>query len=94
MYASYLMMETERQYTKIEKESLTTSWLSKKLSTYILGKSFLIETDHEPLVPLLGTKCLDNMSPRILQFYLQLARFDFMPALQFGGQRFSLSSTT
>ena len=44
---------------------------------YILGKRFLIETDHKPLVPLLGFKHLDTLPPRILRFRLHLARFDY-----------------
>ena len=44
---------------------------------YILGKRFVIETDHKPLVPLMGTKHLDSLPPRILRFRLRLARFDY-----------------
>ena len=45
----------------------------KKFAQYILGKSFVIETDNKPLVPLLRTKNLDSMPPRILRFRLRLA---------------------
>ena len=38
---------------------------------------FLIETDHKPLIPLLGTKHLDSLPPRVLRFRLRLARFDY-----------------
>ena len=44
---------------------------------YVLGKRFLIETDHKPLVPLLGLKHLDRLPPRILRFRLRLTRFDY-----------------
>ena len=37
----------------------------------------MIETDHKPLVPLLGAKNLDILPPRILRFRLHLARFDY-----------------
>ena len=46
----------------------------EKFSTYILGKKFTIETDHKPLVHLLGVKHLDSLPPRILQFRLRLTR--------------------
>ena len=36
-----------------------------------------METNHKPLVPLLGTKHLDSLAPRILRFHLHLARFDY-----------------
>ena len=76
-YASRSMTETERRYAQIEKEALASTWACEKFSTYILGKKFLIETDHKPLVPLLGTKHLDSLPPRVLRFRLRLARFDY-----------------
>jgi len=76
-YASRSMTETEKRYAQIEKEALATTWACEKFSTYILGMRFLIETDHKPLVPLLGTKHLDSLPPRILRFRLRLARFNY-----------------
>ena len=52
-YASRAMSETEQRYSQIEKEALAIVWACEKFSDYILGKSFQIETDHKPLVPLL-----------------------------------------
>ena len=76
-YASRSMSETERRYAQIEKEALATTWACEKFATYVLGMHFTIETDHKPLVPLLGEKNLDNLPPRILRFRLRLARFDY-----------------
>ena len=76
-FASRSMSETERRYAQIEKEALATTWASEKFSSYILGTSFVIETDHKPLVPLLGSKNLDSLPPRILRFRLKLDRFDY-----------------
>ena len=73
-YASLSMTENEIRYAQIEKEALATTWACERFSTYILGK---IETDHKPLVPLLGAKELNNLPPRILRFRLRLARFDY-----------------
>ncbi|XP_065902585.1 uncharacterized protein [Dysidea avara] len=53
-YASSSMSETETRYAQIEKEALAITWACEKFSTYILGKHISIETDHKPLVPLLG----------------------------------------
>ena len=77
-YASRSMTETEMRYAQIEKEALATTWACERFSTYILGMKFAIETDHKPLVPLLGSKHLNNLPPRILRFRLRLARFDYM----------------
>ena len=76
-YASRAMSETERRYAQIEKEALAITWACEKFSMYILGKRFSIETDHKPLVPLLGSKHLDSLPPRVLRFRLRLARFDY-----------------
>ena len=44
---------------------------------YILGKHFMIDTDHKPLVPLMSTKHLDSLAPRVVRFRLRLTRFDY-----------------
>ena len=77
-YASRALSDTERRYAQIEKEGLATTWACEKFSTYILGRSFVVETDHKPLVPLLNTKHLDNLPPRILRFRLRLAKYDYI----------------
>jgi transposase InsO family protein len=76
-YASRSLTETERRYAQIEKEALASTWACEKFSQYVLGMRFLVETDHKPLVPLLGNKHLDTLPPRVLRFRLRLARFDY-----------------
>ena len=66
-YASWTMSETERRYARFEKEALASTWACEMFSTYILGMKFVIETDHKQLVPLLGTKQLDSLPPRVLR---------------------------
>ena len=50
------------------KETLATTWACEKFASYVLGKKFTIETDHKPLVPLLGNKRLHSLPPRIYVF--------------------------
>ena len=76
-YASRSMSETERRYAQIEKEALALTWACDKFSMYVLGKKFRLETDHKPPVPLLGSKQLDSLPPRVLRFRLRLARYDY-----------------
>ena len=76
-YASRSMTDAERRYVQIEKEALAVTWACQKFSNYILGSKFLIESDHKPLVPLLGTKRLDDLPPRIVRFRLRLWKFDY-----------------
>lgn len=44
---------------------------------YLIRKQFHIKTDHKPLVPILGLKNLDEMSPQIQCLHMCLLRFNF-----------------
>ena len=66
------------RYAQIEKEALAVTWACTKFTDYILGCKFVIESDHKPLIPLLNTKHLDSLPPRILRFRLRLAKFDYL----------------
>ena len=57
-FAFRSLTDTERRYAQIEKEALALNWACEKFSEYVLGKPIQLETDHEPLVPLLGKKSL------------------------------------
>ena len=76
-YASRAMTETERHYAQIEKEALGVTWACEKYRSYLLGIDFTIETDHKPLVPLLTTKSLSALPPRIIRFRLRLSSFTY-----------------
>ena len=76
-YASRAMTNTEKRYAQIEKEALASTWACEKFSHYLLGLHFLIESDHKPLIPLLGSKRLDTLPPRVLRFRLRLARYNY-----------------
>ena len=65
-YASRALSETEKRYAQIEKEALAVTWACTKFTDYILGCKFVIKSDHKPLIPLLNTKHLDSLPPRIL----------------------------
>lgn len=65
-YACRAMSEAEKRYAQIEKEALATTWACERFSNYLLGRHFHVETDHKPLVPLLSSKHLDDLPPRIL----------------------------
>ena len=71
------MTDTEVRYAQIEKEALALTWACERFSMYLLGKSFILETDHKPLISLLSAKNLDSLPPRILRFCLRMMRYSF-----------------
>ena len=77
VYLSRSLTDTERRYSQIEKEALATTWACERLSNYLIGLPFTVETDHKPLVALPGTKALDELLPRVLPFRLRLMRCQF-----------------
>ena len=71
-YASRSMTPTEQRYAQVEKEALAATWACERFSCFILGRPFELETDHKPLVSLLGGKALDDLPPRIQRFRMRL----------------------
>ena len=76
-YASRSLSETEQRYAQIEKEVLAIVWACERFADYIIGKQVHIETDHKPLIPLLGKAQLSHLPPRLLRFRLRLTRFQY-----------------
>ena len=62
------MTPTERRYAHIEKEALAFIWACERLSDYLIGLQFHIQTDHKPLVPLFSTNDLEELPVRVQRF--------------------------
>ena len=76
-YISRSMTATEQRYAQIEKEALAFTWACERLSDYLVGVKFHIQTDHKSLVPLFSSKHLEELLIRIQRFRLRMMRFDF-----------------
>uniref|UniRef100_A0A096LW99 CCHC-type domain-containing protein n=1 Tax=Poecilia formosa TaxID=48698 RepID=A0A096LW99_POEFO len=76
-YASRSLSGTEQRYDEIEKEALASTWACERFAEFLIRKSFHIETDHKPLVPLLGSKSLNELPLRIQQLQMRLMRFSY-----------------
>ena len=76
-YHPRAFMEAEQRYAQIEKEALAVTWACKRSRDYLLGKQFQVQTDHKPLVPLLGPKNIDNLPPCIQRFRMHLMQFHY-----------------
>jgi len=75
--ASRAMNPTEQHYAQIEKEALGITWASEHFADYPLGLEFHVETDHEPLVPLLSTRNLEDLPARVQRFRMRMMRFTY-----------------
>ncbi|XDV25073.1 hypothetical protein PO909_029054 [Leuciscus waleckii] len=76
-YSSRALTDTEKRYAQIEKEALAITWACERFSDFLVGITFHVETDHKPLVPLLGSKSLDELPPRIQRLRMRLMAFSF-----------------
>ena len=77
-FASRSMTDTKKRYSQIEKEALALVWACEKFSNYVIGKAIFLETNHKPLVLLLGKTNLDCLPPRVLHFRVRLMCFDYI----------------
>lgn len=76
-FVSRKLTDAERKYAQIEKESLAITWACEKFDFFLVGTYFEIETDHKPLVKLLGESDLANLPLRCQRFKLRLMRYHF-----------------
>lgn len=76
-YISRTLSKAEQKYAQIKKELLAIAWACDKFDKYLVGLHFKIETDHKPLVLILSSKFLDDLSPRLQRLRMKLLRFSF-----------------
>ena len=72
-YASRSLTHAERQYSVIERECLAVLYAVKQFRHYLLGRAFVLHTDHQPLQWLSAQK----MEGRLCRWALALQEFDF-----------------
>ena len=61
-------LPSEQRYAQVEKEALAVTWACEKFADYVIGMRISLNTDHKPLVPLLGSMNLDQLPPSIQRF--------------------------
>ena len=73
-YASRKLLSREVQYSVIEKECLALVWGIQKFESYLYGREFLLETDHQPLLYLNRAKVANA---RLMRWALALQPYRF-----------------
>uniref|UniRef100_A0A8C6PAY8 Gypsy retrotransposon integrase-like protein 1 n=1 Tax=Nothobranchius furzeri TaxID=105023 RepID=A0A8C6PAY8_NOTFU len=76
-YMSRSLTPTEQTYAQVEKEALGRTWTCERFRNFLIGKHFQLETDHKPLLSLLGSQALKALPPRIQRFKMRLMRFSY-----------------
>ena len=73
--ASRSLSDTEKRYAYIEKESLGVVWALERFNYYIVGAPIYVETDHKPLITILGSKEIEKVPIRIQRYRIRLMRY-------------------
>ena len=76
-FASRKLTDAETRYAMIELEALGITWACEKFDFYLVGRVFEVETDHKPLITLLGEKDLSLLPLRVQRFKMRLMRYQF-----------------
>ncbi|XP_061094914.1 phenolphthiocerol/phthiocerol polyketide synthase subunit C-like [Conger conger] len=73
-YISRKLLKHEKNYSMVEKECLAIRWVVGKLKYYLLGREFILITDHAPLKWMY--RCKDT-NARVTRWFLELQSFKF-----------------
>ncbi|CAC5404852.1 unnamed protein product [Mytilus coruscus] len=74
-YASRSLSDTERRYSKTEKEALALVWACERFHVYIYGSQFELLTDHKPLECIYSTK--SKVCARIERWVLRMQPYTY-----------------
>ena len=74
-FASKSLTDAETRYANTERELLDIVFACQRFSTYLLGRSFIAESDNKPL-EMIAMKNLANVPPCLQRMLLELQRYD------------------
>ena len=75
-YMSASFTSTQMRYSMVEKEACAATLACERFAMYLIGlPSFTLRTDHKPLVEILGTKPIAELSVRLQRFRMRLTPF-------------------
>ena len=78
-FASKKLSAAELHYSQLDKEALALVYAVTKFKYFLLGRNFVIRTDHKPLLGLFGrTKPIpSNANARVQRWALLMSQFDY-----------------
>lgn len=77
-FISRVLKSHEKEYSPLDMEALAVYYAVRRLSSYLLGRSFTILTDHQPLVSLFGRKGIPDMVfGKLQRWAVFLANYDY-----------------
>ena len=76
-HASHTLQPRERAYAVNEKEALACVWACETWDKYLLGRPFILRTDHASLTTLLQSTTDSRKSAKFCRWIDRLAAFDF-----------------
>ncbi|XP_078533910.1 gypsy retrotransposon integrase-like protein 1 [Lissotriton helveticus] len=85
-FASRTLRPVERKYSVIEKELLACTWSVEKFKSYLWGRSFILQTDHRPLVDILSGRNINRTTARLARLSTKLLEFNFKAVYIPGGK--------
>ena len=74
-FASKSLTDMETRYTNIERELLAIIFACQRFTTYLLGRSFVAESEYKSL-EMIAMKNLANVPPHLQRMLLELQRYD------------------
>ena len=86
-YASRSLTNTESNYAQIEKELLAIVFGAERFESYLYGRKFTVESDHQPLEAIMKKSVL-SAPKRFQRMILRLQRLDFDTIYKKGSEMF------
>lgn len=78
-FASKTLNKAQSNYSTIDREALAIFFGVKKFQHYLIGRKFILQTDHKPLVSIFGSKrgIPEMAASRLQRWSIYLSSFDF-----------------
>lgn len=74
LFLSKKLFDREKKYSTVEKEGLAIKWAVDSLKYYLLGREFVLQTDHRPLKWMHSKQ---HQNARVLRWCLALQPYQF-----------------